>query len=135
MLLHVVMNLSTLLYGYHCVYISQYTDWRKYAVVNIWIIWHIKPTICTWLILILIHSTTHNHLSFQILVNMNYAAVNILAHVFIYFFTILFIYSWETLREREAETRAEGEAGSMQEAWCGTLSGCLQDHTLGWRRC
>ena len=25
-------------------------------------------------------------------------------------------------REREAETQAEGEAGSMQEAWCGTQS-------------
>ena len=28
---------------------------------------------------------------------------------------ILFIYSRETQREREAETQAEGEAGSMQE--------------------
>ena len=31
-----------------------------------------------------------------------------------------FIFSWETQREREAETQAEGEAGSMQEARCGT---------------
>ena len=29
-------------------------------------------------------------------------------------FKILFIYSWETQREWEAETQAEGEAGSMQ---------------------
>ena len=35
---------------------------------------------------------------------------------------ILFIYSWETLREREAETQADGKAGSMQEAWRGTWS-------------
>ena len=27
-----------------------------------------------------------------------------------------------TEREREAETQVEGEAGSMQEAWCGTQS-------------
>ena len=33
-----------------------------------------------------------------------------------------FIYSWETQREREAETQAEGEAGSMQGARCGTQS-------------
>ena len=35
------------------------------------------------------------------------------------FFKILFIYSWE----KEAETQAEGEAGSMQGNWCGTRSG------------
>ena len=35
---------------------------------------------------------------------------------------ILFIYSWETQREREAETLTGGEAGSMQEAQCGTRS-------------
>ena len=34
----------------------------------------------------------------------------------IFFFKILFIYSGETQREREAETQAEGEAGSMQGA-------------------
>ena len=28
----------------------------------------------------------------------------------------------DTRREREAETQAEGEAGSMQEAQCGTQS-------------
>ena len=39
-----------------------------------------------------------------------------------YFFKkILFIH--ETQREREAETQAEGEAGSMQGALCGTRSG------------
>ena len=36
------------------------------------------------------------------------------------FLKILFIYSWE--REREAETQAERKAGSMLEAWYGTLS-------------
>ena len=39
---------------------------------------------------------------------------------FFFFFKILFIYSWET--HREAETQAEGEAGSMQGAQCGTRS-------------
>ena len=33
-----------------------------------------------------------------------------------YFFKILFIYSWETERKREAETMAEGEAGSSRAA-------------------
>ena len=44
--------------------------------------------------------------------------------LFLFFFKILLIYSWETCteREREAETRAEGEAGPMQGAWCGTWS-------------
>ena len=38
---------------------------------------------------------------------------------FIYFFfRILFIYSWQT--QREAETYAEGEAGSLWGARCGT---------------
>ena len=48
-------------------------------------------------------------------------AFNIL-FIFIYFFEILFIYSWEN-REREAETQVEGEAGSMQGAQRGTRSG------------
>ena len=39
---------------------------------------------------------------------------------FVLFFKILLIYSWEI--QREAETYAEGEAGSMQGAWCGTRS-------------
>ena len=38
------------------------------------------------------------------------------------FFKILFIYSWETHRERGAETQAEGEAGPLQGARCGTRS-------------
>ena len=40
------------------------------------------------------------------------------------FLKILFIYSWETEREKKAETQAEEEADSMQRAWCGT---CSQD--------
>ena len=36
--------------------------------------------------------------------------------LFFYFFKILFVYSQETQREREAETQAEGEAGSIQGA-------------------
>ena len=39
---------------------------------------------------------------------------------YFFFFKILFIYSWET--QREAETQAEGEAGSMQGPRCGTRS-------------
>ena len=38
-----------------------------------------------------------------------------------------------TEREKEAETQAEGEAGSMQEARCGTHLG-LQDHALSQRQ-
>ena len=34
----------------------------------------------------------------------------------LFFFKVLFIYSWETQRERLAETQAEGEVGSMQRA-------------------
>ena len=47
-----------------------------------------------------------------------------LLFIFILFLKILFIYTWEIQREREreAETQAEGEAGSRQEAWCGTQS-------------
>ena len=41
---------------------------------------------------------------------------------FFFFLKILFIYSWETQRERGAETLAEGEAGSMQGAQPGTWS-------------
>ena len=37
-----------------------------------------------------------------------------------FFFNILFIYSWETQRERQ--TQAEGEAGSLQGARCRTRS-------------
>ena len=39
-----------------------------------------------------------------------------------YFILILFFYSWETQREKKAETQAEGEAGPMQGAWRGTWS-------------
>ena len=42
-------------------------------------------------------------------------------HLSLFFSKILFIYSWET--QREAETQAEGEAGSTQGAWYGTRSG------------
>ena len=51
-----------------------------------------------------------------------YPVVQLLDHrvtFFLIFFKILFIYSWE----KEAETQAEGEAGSMQGNWCGTRSG------------
>ena len=37
------------------------------------------------------------------------------AEKFIYFFKILFIYPWETQKEREAETQAEAEASFVQE--------------------
>ena len=40
-----------------------------------------------------------------------------------FFLKILFIHSWETHSEREAETQAEVEAGPMQEDQCGTQSG------------
>ena len=40
-----------------------------------------------------------------------------------YFLKILSTYSWETQREKEAETQVEGEAGSMQGAQRGTRSG------------
>ena len=42
-------------------------------------------------------------------------------HAFNFFFN-LFIYDRHTVREREAETQAEGEAGSMQGARHGTRS-------------
>ena len=45
-----------------------------------------------------------------------------LVPAFFFFFLYLFIYSRETQRERGAETQAEGEAGSMQGARCGTRS-------------
>ena len=41
---------------------------------------------------------------------------------------ILFIYSWETQREREAEIQAEGEAVSSQEAQSRTGSLDLGSH-------
>ena len=61
----------------------------------------------------------------------------ILFKKFLFNFKILFIYSWETQREIEAETQAEGEAGSLQGAQHGTrlwdsILG-LRDHTLGRR--
>ena len=36
----------------------------------------------------------------------------------------------DTEREREAETQAEGEAGSLQGAWCGTRFLRTQDQDL-----
>ena len=38
----------------------------------------------------------------------------------LFFKNILFIHERHIEREREAETKAEGEAGYMQEAQCGT---------------
>ena len=45
---------------------------------------------------------------------------------------ILFIHESHT--EREAETQAEGEAGSLQEAWPGTRSRDPRGHDLGRRQ-
>ena len=39
-----------------------------------------------------------------------------------FFFKILFIHERHTERERDAETYAEGEVGSVQGTRCGTLS-------------
>ena len=39
-----------------------------------------------------------------------------------YFFFFLRFYLFIHERQREAETQAEGEVGSLQEARCGTLS-------------
>ena len=39
---------------------------------------------------------------------------------FLFYFFKDFIYLLETHREREAETQAEGEAGSLKGAGCGT---------------
>ena len=39
-----------------------------------------------------------------------------------FFLKILFSYSWETQGERQVETQAEGEAGSLRGARCGTRS-------------
>ena len=50
----------------------------------------------------------------------------------VFFFKILFIYSWETQRERQLE--AEGEAGSLQGARSGTLSLGHWDPPLSWRQ-
>ena len=47
--------------------------------------------------------------------------------ILFFFFKILFIYPWETLRE--VETQAQGEAGSLWRARCGTL----HPRTLGSR--
>ena len=44
------------------------------------------------------------------------------------FFYILFIYSWDTHTEKDSEIQAEGEAGSMQGAWCGTDPGLPGSH-------
>ena len=45
-----------------------------------------------------------------------------------------FIYLFMRDTEREAETQAEGEAGSMRESLMRDLIPGLQDHTLGCRR-
>ena len=52
------------------------------------------------------------------------------------FFKIFFfkIYLFMRHREREAEPQAEGEAGSLQGAQCGTRSPGLQEHTLSQRQ-
>ena len=40
----------------------------------------------------------------------------------------------DTEKEREAETQAEGEAGSTQGPQCGTQISGPWDHTLSWRQ-
>ena len=44
--------------------------------------------------------------------------ISYLRYVFVFLKEILFIYSWK----REEDIQAEGEAGSLPEAWCGTGS-------------
>ena len=53
------------------------------------------------------------------------AAISFVLFCFLISFKDLFIYLFEDfiylfMKEREAETQAEGEAGSMQGAQCGT---------------
>ena len=53
-------------------------------------------------------------------------ALNIFTNIFIFIYLFIFkdfgYLFIETQRERQAETQAEGEAGSTQEARCGTRS-------------
>ena len=54
-----------------------------------------------------------------------------------FFFNFIYLFMRDTERAREVETQAEGEAGSMQGARCGTharLKPRLQDHALGLRQ-
>ena len=46
------------------------------------------------------------------------------------FFLRFYLFTHERQKEREAEIRAEGEAGSIQEAQCGDLILEFQYHTL-----
>ena len=50
------------------------------------------------------------------------------------FLKFLFIYDSHTKREREAETQAEGEAGSMHREPDVGFDPCLQDRALGQRQ-
>ena len=52
--------------------------------------------------------------------------------LFFIFLLLYFFYDSHREREREAETQAEGEAGSLQEAQCGTLR--TWDHALSLRQ-
>ena len=54
-------------------------------------------------------------------------------YFFVYFFKDFIYLSMRDI-EREAETQAEGKAGSMQGARCGTLNQGPQDHALGQRQ-
>ena len=59
-----------------------------------------------------------------------------------FFKYFIYLFMRERERERKAETQAEGEAGPMQEAWCGTQSRVSRikpwvlNHwaTLSWKR-
>ena len=53
---------------------------------------------------------------------------------FFFFFKILCIYLFMRDTQREAETQAEGEAGSLREPWCRTPCQDPGDHDLSQRQ-
>ena len=83
------------------------------------LIWSAAPTVVSSFLLMLICGLD------------NKWWIQILNYSFLFFYKILFIYSWEAHRERERE--AEGEAGSMRGLTRDLIPG-LQDHTLGQRQ-
>ena len=52
----------------------------------------------------------------------------------IFFYYVIYLFMRHTEREREAETQAEGEAGSMQAGSMQDSISGLQDHALGPRQ-